>query len=241
MIQYVVEHSAVCCKKQQNIEVRGDFIMNEMNFEIVSGVYSIMRSFTEFRVVFNDRAVYCVGGCRFDNNELTISRDFFKKEVIFPFPDSNDNSPVKDYVWHKEESCIELKRQDDSIKIYCLRPRVEGYFDVDHAVYDEKSFCNDYIADEDSREINGIYYNVVNPARTKTSRIDSDIAGDMNKLFHADDYLDITLKLFYVKDFEKRVFYMGLWDAEKQCPISCDPSAPSNSDYSEEYALFFPN
>lgn len=214
---------------------------NKNQFTIGAGVYSIMRLFAEFRVAAKERTVYCVGGCKFENEELSVKQDFFKDRYIRPLTDKKGNFAVEDYEWHKDNHCIELKRRDGNIMIYCLKPRSDRYFDVDHAVYNEKLFCNSYISDEDSREINGRYYSVVNPARTKRERIDPELFSDMRELFHTDEYSDITLKLFYVKDFEQRIFYMGLWDVEKQQPVSCDPSAPSNSDYSEEYALFFPN
>lgn len=214
--------------------------MNKEEFKIKSGVYSIMRLFAEFKVVTGNSLVYCVGGCVFDKNEVTVKQDFFKNRVINPFINNNGNFAVKSYEWHKEECCIELNRSDSNIKIYCLKPQTEWYFDVAHAVFNEKSFCNEFIADDDSCEINGVHYNVTNPARIRRSCVAPEIINDMCKLFNADEYPNTALKLFYVKDFEKRIYYIGLWDAEKHCPVSTDLYAPTNVDYSDEYKIFFP-
>lgn len=211
--------------------------MNNKEFAVKMKTYSVMRQFAEFKVVTDKSSVFCVGGCDFVNNEVTIKQDFFKETKIDPFIDFDGNFTIES---DDQSACIEFNGKDGITKIHCLKPISDDYFGVEHAVYNEKSFCNPYISDDDSREINGVYYNVVNPARTKDSCIDPEIIGDMRSVFHSEDFSDKTLKLFYVKDFEKRVFFIGLWDAENHCPIFDDPTAPSNSDYSDEYSLFYP-
>lgn len=215
--------------------------MRREEFRIKFNAYSVLRSFAEFKIVIAEKlSAYCVGGCVFDNDEITFRQDFFKESTLNPFVDANEKFAVKACYWNEDNNYLDLCRQDGDVRIYCYKPVTDGYFDVDHAVYNEKSFCNEYISDDDSHEINRVFYKVVNPARTKKSCVEPELLADMNALFHTSEYPNTALKLFYVKDYEKRVFYMGLWDAENHCPIFEDPSAPSNSDYLDEYALFFP-
>lgn len=207
-------------------------------FETEALAYSIMKNYGRFEVVHNGEKTVYVGELSY-SDKLILRRDFFNRSEANLFRDNNGEFITNNITWEKERGCIKVERNDGILEVFCLEPHKNEFaeFEID-SIWD---LCNPKIADDyESCVINGIHYNVTNPARISPTVMTSSMYSEICCLIDACLFENITLKFYYVRDFQTRKFYLGLWDCDKHCPISYDTKGIGNSDYSSIYDILFP-
>lgn len=221
---------------------------NETNkIEGIDFMYSLMSIFSEYKVVFYSRATLCVGGVTYNpyTHALTLYKDFFNKQEIPLFTNEYGEFVAKRITCTKiynaseagYEERIDVHRTDGVMSIYCAKPDAAI---VDIEVDTIWDLCNESIVDHnESCEINGVYYNVTNPAKINQDLIPQKAYNEIREILDADNFKDNTLKFYFVRSFEQKKFYVGLWDAVVHRPVNFDISGKGNSDYSKVYELLF--
>lgn len=209
------------------------------SFEIEAFCYSIMRKFAEFLVVHNGIKFYCVGGINYKEH-LVLRQDFFNRREISLCFDDNGEFVATNVKWNSEGGYIEISRKDGVMRVFCIKPMGDFYKRVNvESIWD---LCNSELAEYNHYFAeNGNEHIVTNPARIHPDCINSAIFSDIVTLLDAGDFEDRTLKFYFVRDFEARKFYMGLWDCEKLAPVNEDIRGKGNCDYSQVYDYLFPN
>lgn len=207
-------------------------------FEIEAFCYDIMKNFEEFLVVHNENETLCVGGIEY-NEQLIMRQDFFNCREIPLFTNEYGEFVAKQVEWNREGGCLEIHRDDGVIKVFCEKPTLNFYKNVTvESIWDlcnsEIEEYNHYFAE------NGDEYIITNPARIHPKGIDSATYADIYCMLDAGDFGDKTLKFYFVRDYETRKFYMGLWDCENICPVNEDIHGKGNCDYSKVYDYLFP-
>lgn len=101
--------------------------------------------------------------------------------------------------------------------------------------------CSDeFIGKQESQTIEGIAYNVVDWAKIDPARITNKLRRMISEEFHMERFKGTPPKIFFVHDYERRLFYFGLWNEELNKPVANDPNDPRNMDYSYIFDLFYP-
>ena len=221
---------------------------NEVNtmsaFEIEALTFDLMNKFEEHKVVFNGEETLCVGGVEYSGyGHFALYQDFFNRREIPLFTNSEGDFVAENITHSKFQEGkifgirIEVHRTDGILYIYCTSPNLM-IDDIEvETIWD---LCNETIIDnKESRTIDGIEYNVTNPAKITLYTIPKDVYDNIREILDADDFKDITLKFYFVRCYHKRKFYVGLWDASKHCPVNFDIKGKGNSDYSRVYELLF--
>lgn len=208
------------------------------SFEIEALCYDVMKNFEEFLVMHNETKVYCVGGIEY-NEHLILRQDFFNRREIPLFFNDSGEFVARNVKWNSESCCLEIYCEDGDIRVFCKNPTPNFYKRVTiDSIWDlcnsELAEYNHYFAED------GTEYVVTNPARIHPNSISSATYSEIVTLLDAGDFEDKSLKFYYVRDYETRKFYMGLWDCEKLEPVNLAIRGKGNCDYSVVYDYLFP-
>lgn len=99
---------------------------------------------------------------------------------------------------------------------------------------------NRFVSDRESRAVEGVTYNVVDWSKIDPARITNKLRRMISEEFHTERFKGTPPKIFFVHDYERRLFYFGLWNEELNKPVSNDPNDHRNMDYSYIFDLFYP-
>lgn len=208
------------------------------SFVVEALCYEVMRNFEEFLVIHNGTKVLCVGGIEYKRH-LILRQDFFNRREIPLFFADDGKFVTKDMEWNAERGCLEIYREDGVITVFCKKPTQSFYKRV--PVENIWDLCNSEIAEYNHYFAeDGTEYVVTNPARIHPDFINSAVYAEIYTLLDAGDFEDRTLAFYFVRDFEARKFYMGLWDCENLSPVNSDIRGKGNCDYSVVYDYLFP-
>ena len=214
-------------------------------FEIEALAFDLISKFEEHKVVFNDKETLCVGGVEYDfgNNHMIVYQDFFNRKEVPLFTNSEGEFVAKNITHSKFQEDkifgirVEVHRTDGILYIYCTSPNLMVDDIEVETIWD---LCNETIIDyKEKRTIDGIEYNVTNPAKINPYTIPKEVYDNIREILDADDFKDITLKFYFVRCYHKRKFYVGLWDVKNHRPVNFDIKGKGNSDYSRVYELIF--
>lgn len=98
----------------------------------------------------------------------------------------------------------------------------------------------DYADEQETREIDGIDYTVIEWEKVGTQRMTDELIDQLVENFRMDETKEVIPKIFFVIDCKRKLFFFGSWDAEEHKPYSTDPDNEWNMNMSEFFKVMYP-